>query len=148
MVWTATHGSSKKDGTSAVTLSEVAVNDSNKDLIFSSNVAVGQYLEVLSIRIEMTCTATVGTRTMVVELLSATDDILRTIVLDANTLTASQSRIWELAPDNDPAVTTPQYVRLAGKLLLHGEQKLSIRDSAAIDAAADDLVLHVHGLTR
>lgn len=146
MAWTSTHGSAR-DGSTSIALSEVVVDDSNKELVFGTDVGVGKYMEVQSIRIEFTATVTVGTRLLVVELLSAADDVLRQVILDANSLTASQSRTWELAPLNDPAVTAPQYVRMA-PLAIHAGQKLRIRDSAAIDAAADDMVVHVHGIAR
>lgn len=146
MAWTETHASAR-DGATAITLSEIAPDDSNKDLVFSSDIRIENYLEVLSIRIELTTTATVGNRLMVLELLSSAGDVLREVILDANSLAASLSRTWELAPLNDPAVTAPQYVQMA-PMTLYGGQILRIRDSAAVDAAADDMVIHVHGLAR
>lgn len=144
MAWTETHASSHH-GATAILLSELALNDSNKDLVFNTDIGIGVYLAVQSIRIELTTTATVGNRLMVVELLSATDDVLREVVLNANSVAESLSKTWELAPQNNPAITAPQYVRMP-PMTIHAGQKLRIRDSAAIDPAADDMVIHVHGL--
>lgn len=147
MAWTSTHGSAKDGASSSITLSEVVVDDSNKELVFDTDIGIGEYMEIQSIRIEITASATVGTRLMVLELLSAAGDVLREVVLDSNDIVASASGVWELAPLNDPAVTAPQYVRMA-PMSIHAGQKLRIRDSAAVDAAADDMIIHVHGITR
>lgn len=148
MAWTLTKAGSKSSEI-AVLLSEVAVDDSNKDLIYGTDLpSFGSHMELVAVRIEFTATATVGTRTLVVEILTEANDLVYQIVLDNNTVTASASGTWQLGDGLDAAVTTPQYVHMPAGLVLFPGQKLRIRDSAAIDAAADDMVLHVQGLVQ
>ncbi len=128
-----------------VTLSEEAPDASSKTLLFS-DVGVGAQMEILAIRIEFVATVTVGTRTMEVRIEQVTGpDILYQVILVLPTLTASQSRNWQLAPGIDEAVTAPQYVQMPSGLHIHEGQQLVIEDTAAIDAAADDMVIHVLG---
>ena len=149
MAWTSTHSSSLTDGTGAISLSEVALNDSNKDLVFDTNIGVGSYLEITQIRIELTTTATMGNRLIVVELYTAAAaDLIYDVILAQSSLAASLSRTWQLSVDADTAITTPQFVRLPANFNLHATQVLRIRDTAAVDAAADDMIVHINGITH
>ncbi len=146
MAWTETHTSSR-NGLSAISLSEVVVNDTSKDLVFDTDIKVGAYLEITQIRIELTTTATVGNRLMVVELYTAAAaDLIYDVILAQTSLAASLSRTWQLSVDADTAITTPQFIRLPENFNLHATQVLRIRDTAAVDAAADDMVVHVNGI--
>ena len=146
MAWTSTKAGNKGPEI-AILLSELATNDSSKDLLFA-DIGEGSHLELVAIRIELTTTATGGTRTMVCEVLTEADDVVYEMILDANTLGPSLSKTWQLGVEVDPAVTAPQYVVLPQGLALFPGQKLRIRDSAAIDPTADDMLLHVHGLLK
>lgn len=144
MAWTKVK-SGGKDEEIVLTLSEEAENSSSKELAIS-DVGEAGFFELLSVRLELTTTATVGTRTMVLQVLAEVDDdVLHEVAINANTLAASLSKTWEMHANADTTVTTPQYVHLPRGLFLFPGQKLLIEDSAAIDAAADDMVLHVTG---
>jgi hypothetical protein len=143
MAWTKIKSGEKAEQ-SILTLSEVAENSSSKELEISDVGSAG-FFELLGIRIEFTATATVGTRTLVAKILDDSDDVLHEIYINANTLTASQSGTWEMHDNAPTAVSSPQYVHLPRGLFIFSGQKLLIEDSAGIDAAADDMVLHVTG---
>ena len=146
MAWTKVKSGGKAD-VAALTISEVTENNSSKELALS-DVGEAGFFEIERIRIELAATATVGTRTLVCKLLSAADDVIHEVYMNANTKTASQSGVWELHPNADTTVTSPQYVNLIPGLSIFAGQKLLIEDSAAIDAAADDLIIHVTGKVR
>jgi hypothetical protein len=143
MAWTKIKSGGKAD-VAILTLSEVTANDSSKELTITDVGSAG-FFELMGVRIEFTATATVGTRTIVFQILSATDDVLHEMAIDANTVTAGNSGTWELHANAPTDVTTPQYVHMPYGMYIFSGQKLLIEDSAAIDAAADDMVLHVTG---
>ena len=131
-------------GASIVALSDVALNDSSKILLLADAGTNVAFLELLAIRIELTNTATAGNRIMEVRVeLTTGPDILYAVTIAANSLAASLSRTWQLAPGVDEAITAPQQVQLAQGLYVFAGQQLVIEDSAAIDAAADDMIVHV-----
>lgn len=143
MAWTKIKSGAKADE-SVLTLSEVVANDSSKELTIA-DVGDAGFFELLSVRIELTSTATVGNRTMVFKVLTTADDVLHEVAIDSNTLAASLSKVWEMHPNAPTDVTTPQYVHLPRGVYVFPGQKVLIEDSAAVDAAADDMVLHVTG---
>lgn len=144
MVWTKIKSGGHADQ-AILTISELAADSSSKELLLSDVGSAG-FFELLSVRLEFTATATVGTRTLVLQVLAELDDdVLHSVSIDANTITASQSKAWEMHANADRTVTVPQYVHLPRGLFLFPGQKLLIEDSATIDAAADDMVLHVTG---
>ena len=132
-------------GTSIVTASDVALNDSSKTLLLTDFTG-GAFFELLGIRIEITATATVGTRLMEVRIEATTGpDVLYEVIVVANTVVASASGEWQLAPGLDETQTGPQYVQMPPGLHVYAGQQLVIEDQAAIDAAADDMIVHVTG---
>ncbi len=135
--------SAKYRGSSIVTVSDIGLNDSSKTLLLSDLDANVVYAELLAVRIELTNTATVGNRIMEVRVeLTTGPDVLYDVAIAANSLAASLSRTWQLAPAVDEAITSPQQVQIAQGLYLFAGQQLVIEDSAAIDAAADDMIVH------
>ena len=133
-------------GTSIVAASDVAVNDSSKTLLIA-DFAEGAFLELLAIRIELSTTATVTNRTMAVRIeATAGPDILYELEVTSPTLAPSLSKTWQIAPGADDAIATPrQQVQMASGLHVYTGQQLVIEDSAAVDPAADDLIVHVIG---
>ena len=145
MTWTKIKSGGKADE-AVLTLSEETEDSSSKEMAIADVGAAG-FFELLSVRLEFTATTTVGTRTLVLKILAEVDDdVLHEVSIDANTITASQSKAWEMHANADRTVTVPQYVHLPRGLFVFPGQKLLIEDSAAIDAAADDMVLHVTGI--
>lgn len=144
MAWTKIK-SGGKAGEVTLTLSEEAENSSSKELTMSDVGSAG-FFEITNVRIELTTTATVGNRTVVLQIQATADsDVLHEVAIDSNTLAASSSKTWELHDNALTTVTTPQYVHLPKGLCLFPGRKLVIKDSAGIDPAADDMVLHVSG---
>jgi len=131
-------------GSSIVTLSDTGLNASSKTLLLADAGTTAAYLELLAIRIELTTTATVGNRLMAVRVeLTTGPDILYAVTIAANSLAASLSRTWQLAPGVDEAITSPQQVQMPQGIYVFAGQQLVIEDSAAVDAAADDMIVHV-----
>lgn len=148
MAWTMVR-STKAERETVVALSEEALNDSSKDLRFTEDVGFGSELEVLSLRIEFTATATVGSRVLRVQVADAADDILRELQLVGGTITAGVSKVFEIAPGlpvTDGSVI--EYEVLPSQFVIGHGLKLRVLDTAAVDAAADDMVLHVTGRVR
>lgn len=144
MAWTKVKSGGKAEEV-VLTLSEEAENSSSKELSIS-DIGEAGFFELLSVRLELTTTSTAGTRTMVLQVLAEVDDdVLHEVSINANTLTASSSKTWEMHANADTSVSSPQYVHLPRGLFIFPGQKLLIEDSAAIDASADDMVLHVTG---
>lgn len=148
MAWTLQKAGSKSRTELAVRLSETSLNDADKALVFESDVGLGSHMELTALRVELTTTATVGTRTLQVTIEDSSGDVLFELAVDANTLAASGSKVWQFGEGLDPAVTSPQYVNMPRGLFLVNGTKLRVRDSAGVDPTGDDLVLHVMGIVR
>ena len=97
----------------------------------------GSYLEILTVRIEMTTTGTGGNRTLSVRLeaTAAPNNILYEVPIGSNSLPANQSRTWQLAPEVEETMmpTTTIQAKLPPGLYVTAEQHLVIEDTAAID---------------
>lgn len=139
MAWTL----SKSPKSRYLRLSEEVVDDSSKDLV-AADINLGAVeLEILAIRIEFTATASVGTRTLRLQLLDASDSDLLLEVAMTRTVTAGNSQNYNAAPGLDAA--TADHEVLPAGLFLAPNQILRILDSSATDAAADDMIVHVLG---
>lgn len=124
-------------------IKDVATNDSNKSL----TVPAGRKWQILSIRIEFTATATVGNR--ILEVRYCDEDNSDTIFASelAAAITASQAMVLNLFPgatvvaptDGDNQGTQP----IPEGIFLGESDYVQIIDSAAVDAAADDMVVHM-----
>lgn len=130
-------------------LSEEAANDSDKALDFSS-VLGGYALKIDGIRIEFVATATVGTREFTIEIRDATPDVIWSMNLDAGTaMVAGETETTELMAGLPvmflTAIDGGPHHHYLPELWLHAGMDLRVYDRNAIDAAADDMVLHVRG---
>lgn len=76
MAWTPVKSFSKGKEIAAVALSEEVAAVRDKTLVFDTDVALGSVMEVFSIRIEYTSTATAGTREIALRVTDAADDVL------------------------------------------------------------------------
>ncbi len=115
-----------------VHITEVALNDSDKTF----TVPADETWEVLLLRYEYTADATVGTRTPTIRY---QDDNSDDILLDVAgaTITASNSSTQLADASGTLDLTIPQ------RLVLHPGYDIRVFDSAAIAAAADDMVVHL-----
>ncbi len=124
--------------------SEEAVDDSDKTLDYDADVSEGKRLEVLGVRIEFVATATVGTRLIELRVADSGSDLIQTVGF-AVTVTASQSKNFQASVGVVERSGTPNYEILPAGLVLLPGQTFQILDTAAIDAAADDMTVHVTG---
>lgn len=107
----------------------------NSDKIFT--VPTDRVWEPIYLRYEITATATVGTRTPTIQYRdNNSDDILFDVV--GPTVTASGSSTQEA----DTADTATDLHLPIGMILAAGFD-IRVADTAAVDAAADDLVVHL-----
>ena len=109
--------------------SNVVVDDSDK----SFTVALQKVWEIQNIRVEFTATATVGTRQLTIEVQDASSDIVYS--KDGGTVVASASLTQHYAHEG-AEVTMPKLTLPPG-FILH------VFDSAVIDPAADDMIVHI-----
>jgi hypothetical protein len=120
-------------------------NDSDKTF----TVPASTEWEILSIWIELSTTATVGNRQIVVEMQDSTGDVIGKFLAGAVQL-ASLAREYEFAPmvqlmtafvGTYLSFPLPPYFLSAG-------EKVRVYDSAAVDAAADDMIVQMKIATR
>ena len=112
-------------------LAELANDNSDKVFTVPANAS----WEVLYLRYELTATATVGTRTPTIQFRDDGDDILYDIA--GPTVTASGSSTQEC---NSSDTALDLYLP---PMILHAGYDVRVADTAAIDAAADGLAIHL-----
>lgn len=113
-------------------LDDVALDDSDK--VFT--VPAARAWQVLYLRYEYTATATVGTRTPTLEFRNDnSDDIVYTVA--GPTITASNSS----TQNADSSGGVDLFIPIA--LTLHAGWDVRVADTAAIAAAADDMIVHL-----
>lgn len=121
-------------------LADETVDDSDKTF----TVTAGQEWEILSIWIELTTTATVGDRQITVEIQDSTGDVIGSFVAGANQA-ASLGRNYMFAPMVQ-LMTAFSGIYLSFPLppfFLPAGYKIRVYDSAAIAAAADDMIVQM-----
>lgn len=122
------------------TQSEATANDSDKAV----TVTAGRSWRMVLIQVAFTATATVGTRTLLVEIRDAADAVILTLKHSSNAITASEVMTFQwfvgalLVAPTDGAITGTQEMP---DLLLPAGWDIRCYDSAAVDAAADDMTL-------
>lgn len=142
-----------KQQPSLLTLSEEVVDDANKNLLHSSDIGEGSAFEILSIRVEYTATATVGSRVLALRMFDGGADIIRELKA-AQAVAATETIAFEWAVGYSPPLmveASPNALAMEplpqGLFLLPG-QTLRIFDRANIDQAADDMIVHITGLVH
>lgn len=132
-----------------VFFSEETANDSDKSFTIATDAGDGT-LKVVRIRLEYTATATVGNRTLALELQDSGADVIYQMHADDTSgeglVVGSASVALEfgagmarVAPQNSGA--SVQY--LPWDFYLYPGFVFRIYDTAAIDAAADDMTVHL-----
>lgn len=120
---------------------DAALNDSDKTL----TVPAAKQWGLRSVYAKLISTATVGNRQMDVLITDASDNIIAKFVAGA-VQAASLTREYIFAPQHpqETAFTGGVMLRaLAGEMVLPAGYKARVYDSAAIDAAADDLTVRL-----
>lgn len=120
---------------------DAALNDSDK----TSVVPAGKQWHVRGIGVRLVTTATVGNRQLDVYITDDADNLLAKYV-SGSVQAASLTRDYVFAPGqpNDTAFVNAAMVRaLAAGLVLLAGYKVRVFDSAAIDAAADDMTVRL-----
>lgn len=123
---------------------DVALNDSNKDLDVTALFGANRYVQVVGGRVEFSATSTVGSRILRLEQIDAAGAVVHGIDLlgDAEFVIADGDVFLELTPRvAQQIVVNGEILVPIENLFIQAGQKLRIRDSAAIDAAADDLIV-------
>jgi len=130
---------------------DATANDSDKTF----TVPAGKLRMLLSVHAELTATATVGNRALVVLITDGTDTVFASP--KTASITATNTGVLNLYADSGLFTTTAGYVpKLNGDapavgtgagvnaLLLPAGYVIRIYDAAAVDAAADDLTVVLH----
>ena len=150
MAWTRQGHSATRPVTAGgkhAVFSETSINNSNK--VFEVGVDCEEAaLSIKRIRVELTTSATVGSRAIAYALESSSGDVLASQTQNSNdNVVASGSGIVEFAefalrqPGQAPGDEVREHL-LSG-LVLTGGMKLRVWDAAAIDPTADDMVVHI-----
>lgn len=132
-------------------LRDATLNDSDK----TWTVPAGHVWELLDIEVAITCTATVGNRSLRFYITDGSDNIVYASRATGN-IAASQLGALKLYPGAAYSTTTAAYVALTGaaanivtvdplpNVLVPAGYKIRIFDAGSIDAAADDMVVVMH----
>ena len=118
---------------------DAAANDSDKTL----TVPAGKAWRVSAIHVTLVTTATVGNRQVDILITDGSDNLLMKYQAGA-VQAASLTRVYCFAPlhPQETGFTATIMLRaLASELILPAGYKIRIYDSAAIDAAADDMTV-------
>jgi len=120
---------------------EETINDSDKIITVPAN----KIWEILWIWVEFVSTATVGNRNLVVVFRDGSDDIICSF--EPGVAQAASLSRYFLFAENLPRETaffnTCRLYHPLPKTILPAGYSIRIYDSAAIDAAADDMIIHM-----
>ena len=130
----------------SILLQDLTANDSSKPLLVGgATPEVGPPIEILGVRVELASTATVGNRLVTLRLLDGAADIIGE--WDASAVqAASLTVLYEFIPGYPlagAAVGGQRYEFMPEGLIVGNGQQLLVLDSTAVDAAADDMLVHI-----
>jgi len=130
---------------------DAATNDSDKTI----TVPAGKVWRLLSLELDISCTATVGNRILRTQIGNGTNVIFAGN--DTTAITAAQVGAVRASAGGPQNVTTDGYVTLFGgganvvsrwnlpvEMYLPAGYTIRLWDAAAIDAAADDIAISIH----
>lgn len=136
------------DGWRVLTISDTDLNDSDKSFVTPADVI----RQILGIWVELTTTVTVGNRQLVVEVQIAGPDVTGQWARAGVVQAASLTRYYEFAPGLPDGLafrdTDWLSVPIPVTSLLKEADVLRVYDNAAIDSAADDLIVHIQYADR
>lgn len=122
-------------------ISDEALNDSNKTITIPAN----KTWEILSIWIEYISTATVGNRSLGIEFLDSSSDIFFSVstgILQAASLTRKFTFAFNL-PRETAFFSTNRLYHPLPLIFLPSDFNIVFKDTSSIDAAADDMIIHI-----
>lgn len=128
------------DWTPALT-SDTGANDSDKKV----TVTASQQWRIKSIWVELTTTATVGDRQLVIEIQDDSDDVIAQIRAGA-VQAASLTRYYLFAPNVTELTSfrdTDALTTILPDWVLPASYDIRVYDNNAVAAAADDMVIHI-----
>lgn len=124
-----------------IQVTDTAANDSDKTI----TVPAGKVWEVLYVFASLVTTATIGNRQIQLDLRDDSDNVMgQSSALNVQTASGTESYHWR--PSNNTAtedVATEHWMPLPDARFLPPGYDMRIYDSAAIDAAADDLTIRM-----
>lgn len=130
-----------RDFPNPVSQEDETENDSDKTFIVPSN----KIWEVLYAFVEFSSTATVGDRLLIMNILDSADDIIFTAPAGV-VQPASQNYKYVFNPGtyHETAFHIDYLcIPIPRRTLLPAGFKINIKDSAAVDVAADDMIVHM-----
>jgi len=129
-------------GGKAILLSDTTVNESSKDLDLET--LLGGSYEILALRIEFTASVEVGTRIIVLRVMSGADIIFEMDIEALEAIVASASATVHLVPNLSVAdfVRNSLEYQWMPPILLPKGAVLRVVDRADIDDGVDDMVIH------
>lgn len=149
MTWAQVGGAGLDHGpiiSSAEYWSEEAINDSDKSLSVNTDLQA-RMVRVDGIRVEFTASATIGTRQFSMEVQDGSSDVIYSQNFSAATDTAAgASTTWEAIPGEAAAAAIdggPLTEFMPREFWLGRDAVLRIYERDAIDAAADDMTIHL-----
>lgn len=121
-----------------VLVSDEDANDSNKTITTPTNFI----RKLLWLRVELATTATVGDRRIVVQILDAANDVI--YQRQAAVLAASSSANYNFNPGGGATETVDDEVTISlpAEVVIPAGYDLVVKDEDAVDAAADDMIVH------
>lgn len=124
-----------------VLLTDANLNDSDK----SFTVPTGYVYEVLYAQVALTTTSTVGNRQMAMEILDDSDTVIMIINAGAvqSASTTRQYNFMQGVPRETSFITNSMNVAIPDEFIALPGYKIRIVDTAAIDAAADDMTIYL-----
>lgn len=131
-----------------VLTSDTGTNDSDKTI----TVPALKEWHVQSILVELTTSSTAGSRHIVIEILNGSSDIMQYILQNEGDQAEdteyhySYSRVTSTGSDTVGSIFV--IMTSIGDLILPAGYSIRVYDSAAIAAAADDMIVHVRVLQR
>ena len=130
--------------------SDTAADDSDKTLAGSSvTTETSRAILIVGVRVELTATATAGTRTIELQMLNGSSDVVwSTPTSTGSNVTATNTITAELSPRESAtaAIAGVTFERLPFDLWMDSGHSLRVFDSAAVDATADDMIVHIRGV--
>ncbi len=128
-----------------VVTSDVVENDSDKTLDVGTTIGSGFVLKLLGVRVELATTATVGNRQLAVEVLDSAGDVV--LSADAAAVqAASLTGVYDFHASSLTATLGGILHERMPETWLDDRMSLHIYDSAAVAAAADDMIVHIRAL--
>lgn len=118
---------------------DAAANDSDKTIL---TVPAGKIAEIRSLSVALTSTATVGNRNILIEIGDGTNVVGRYTV-NVNQA-ASLTYYYDFTPGMTRFATAPYLQNNIPASILLAGYTVRVYDSAAVDAAADDMTVVLH----